>query len=135
MFLYPNWAKMSSKYSLWTFSALHKLHARLLEILTSNWYLSCKEKKKSSKHNSGVSGTNCVNINLTKLRANCLSCSSLSSHGEHNMAFVRGASSFWLKETVSTVWESLFMGRCPDESNEAFLLTTHLLKIPGNRKY
>lgn len=46
------------------------------------------------------------------------------------MAFVRGASSFWLKETVSTVWDSFFMGRYPDGSNEAFLLTTHLLKIP-----
>lgn len=50
------------------------------------------------------------------------------------MAFVRGAPSFWLKETVSTVWDSLFMGRYPDGSNEAFLLTTHLLKIPNRHK-
>lgn len=50
------------------------------------------------------------------------------------MALVRGASSFWLKETVSTVWDSFFMGRYPDESNEAFLLTTHLLKIPNHRQ-
>lgn len=45
------------------------------------------------------------------------------------MALVRGASSFGFKETVSTVWDSFFMGRYPDGSNEAFLLTTHLLKI------
>lgn len=77
---------------------------------------------------------NCVNINLIKLRTNCLFCSSHSSHGEHNMAFVRDAPSFWLKETVSTVWDSLFMGRYPDGSNEAFLLTTHLLKIPSHHK-
>lgn len=50
------------------------------------------------------------------------------------MAFVRGAPSFWLKETVSTVWDSLFMDRYPDESNEAFLLTTNLLKIPNHHK-
>lgn len=79
-------------------------------------------------------GTNCVNINLTKLRIRCLFCSSHFSHGEHNMAFVRGAPSFWLKETVSTVWDPLFMGRYPDGSNEAFLLTTHLLKIPNHHK-
>lgn len=50
------------------------------------------------------------------------------------MAFVRGAPSFWLKETVSTVWDLLFMARYPDESNEAFLLTAHLLKISNYRK-
>lgn len=50
------------------------------------------------------------------------------------MALVRGASSFWLKETVSTVWDSFFMGRYPDGSNEAFLLTTHLLKIPNHHQ-
>lgn len=76
----------------------------------------------------------CVNINLTKWRSNCLFCSSRSSHGEHNMALVRGASSFWLKETVSTVWDSFFMVRYPDGSNEAFLLTTHLLKIPKHHQ-
>lgn len=73
----------------------------------------------------------CVNINLTKWRSHCLFC---SSHGEHNMALVRGASSFWLKETASTVWDSFFMGRYPDGSNEAFLLTTHLLKIPNHHQ-
>lgn len=51
------------------------------------------------------------------------------------MALVRGASSFWLKETVSTVWDSFFMGRYPDGSNEAFLLTTHLLKVPNFPKF
>lgn len=77
----------------------------------------------------------CVNINLTKWRSNCLFCSSRSSHGEHNMALVGGASSFWLKETVSTVWDSFFMGRYPDGSNEAFLLTAHLLKIPNHHQF
>lgn len=76
----------------------------------------------------------CVNINLTKWRSHCLFCSSRFSHGEHNMALVRGASSFWLKETASTVWDSFFMGRYPDGSNEAFLLTTHLLKIPHHHQ-
>lgn len=60
--------------------------------------------------------------------------SSCTSHGEHNMALVRGASSFWLKETVSTVWDSFFMGRYPDGSNEAVVLTTHLLKIPNHHQ-
>lgn len=50
------------------------------------------------------------------------------------MALVRGASSSGLKETVSTVWDSFFMGRNPDGSNEAFLLTTHLLKISKHRQ-
>lgn len=58
----------------------------------------------------------------------------LFTWGAHNMALVRGASSFWLKETVSTVWDSFFMGRYPGGSNEAFLLTTHLLKIPTYRQ-
>lgn len=94
-----------------------------------------QEKKKSIINTIWETLELTVNINLTKLRTNCLSCSCLSSHGEHNMAFVRGALSFWLKETVSTVWESLFMDRYPDGSNEAFLLTSNLLKIPSNIKY
>lgn len=50
------------------------------------------------------------------------------------MALVRGASSFWLKETVSTVGICLSWAD-PDGSNEAFLLTTHLLKYPTTTKF